>query len=125
MVISPRALLYHATRHGSKIMSDGVIHPAEYGDKHVSLTTSFEFAEYWSRLDRDDDDGYGTVFVLDRASMEASFYPLIDFKSEGAMYDEFEVACSEPINIKPHLVGVFTAIDAFLARIDAANNTVA
>lgn len=97
--------VYHGTRHPSAILSSDRIKCATMGDKHVSLTRSFDVAVYWATMDRDDDEGVGSVLVLDRSKLEKDLDHLVPFVSYEGAEDEQEEACmSDLVNLSRFLV---------------------
>lgn len=99
-------ILYHGTssRRFRKIVEDGEIRPAPFGDKHVSLSRSRDIAMRFAELACDADEcDYGeececVVFEFDEAKLRAEF-TLSDFESVNAYDDEQEVACLEAIPV--------------------------
>jgi hypothetical protein len=66
-----RDVLYHGTRYAQSILKTGVLfHSLTGGDPKVCLTRSAEVAASWALVDRDDDEGRGSIFILDRQSLE-------------------------------------------------------
>ena len=66
-----RDALYHGTRFAELILKTGVLFYSDPGDPKVSFTRSPEVAAYWALLERDYDEGRGSVFVFDRQSLNA------------------------------------------------------
>src|SRR5262245_41266266 len=65
-----RDALYHGTRFAELILKTGVLFYSDPGDPKVSFTRSPEVAAYWALLERDYDEGCGSVFIFDRQSLE-------------------------------------------------------
>jgi hypothetical protein len=64
-------VLYHGTRYPRRIVGSGKLYFAPFGHPVVCFTRSPVEAVYWATLCRDDDDGQGAVFVLDRRYLRA------------------------------------------------------
>jgi len=61
-----RDVLYHGTRYTRSILKTSVLFRSlSGGDPKVCLTRSAEVAAYWSLIDRDGDDGYGSILIFD------------------------------------------------------------
>ena len=58
-----RDVLYHGRRFSKLIQKTGVLLYSDPGDPKVSFTRSPEVAAYWALLERDDDEGRGSVFI--------------------------------------------------------------
>jgi hypothetical protein len=67
-----RDVLYHGTRHAQSILTTGVLFHRD-GDQMCSFTRSQKEAAYWALLERDNDEGRGSVFVLDRQSLKCRY----------------------------------------------------
>ena len=65
-----RDALYHGTRYAELILKTGVLFYSDPGQPKVSFTRSPEVAAYFALLERDDDEGRGSVFIFDRQSLE-------------------------------------------------------
>lgn len=88
--------VYHGTRYPSAIIASDRLNVPDYGDRHVSLTRNFDVAVYWASMERDDDEGCGSVFIIDRKALEAT-YSLKSFVSAPDCKDEHEEACTAAI----------------------------
>lgn len=121
--VRSRPVLYHGTRYSKAILASGVLKIAPFGDCCVSLTRRPEVATYVAMSDRDDDEGFGAVFILDRRSLSGRY--AIDIRHCGCwdgcghgpsprMFDEAEEAIWRDItDLHRHLVDV-VRIDATL-----------
>ena len=56
-----RDALYHGTRYAELILNTGVLFYSDPGQPKVSLTRSSEVAAYYALLERDYDEGRGSV----------------------------------------------------------------
>ncbi|MDP3659219.1 hypothetical protein [Phenylobacterium sp.] len=88
--------LFHGTRYGDAIFASDRLACAPFGDKHVSLTSDFQIAEYWASLPRDDDDGVGRILVFDRHKLSEALTPQ-PFTSANRTQDEKEEAVEADI----------------------------
>ena len=68
-----RDALYHGTRYAELILKTGVLFYSDPGDLKVSFTRSPEVAAYFALLERDDDEGRGSIFIFDRQSLERRY----------------------------------------------------
>src|SRR5262249_13833457 len=68
-----RDALYHGTRFTKLILNTGVLFYSDPGDPKVSFTRSPEVAAYWALLERNYDEGRGSVFIFDRQSLKRRY----------------------------------------------------
>ena len=68
-----RNVLYHGTRYCQSILKTGVLFRAEVGGCQVCFTRSPEVAAYWALMERDDDEGYGSILIFDRQSLKTRY----------------------------------------------------
>ena len=68
-----KAVLFHGTSRGSLIARTDTLLVPDAGDAMVSFTRSADVAVYFGRLKKDFDDGFPTVFVLDRTALKARY----------------------------------------------------
>jgi hypothetical protein len=73
-----RDVLYHGTRHAQSILTMGVLFHAERG-LQVCFTRSAEEAAYWALLERDHDEGRGSIFAFDRRSLQYRYNIASDY----------------------------------------------
>ena len=107
-VAMTRDVLYHGTRYAELILKMGVLFPASGGC--VCLTRSAEVAAYWALLERDDDEGRGSIFILDRQSLERRYKieanPEAWWFSKTIFHDEAEEEIwDNVVNVSNHLIG--------------------
>ena len=103
-----RDVLYHGTRYAKLILKMGVLFPASGGC--VCLTRSAEVAAYWALLVRDDDEGRGSIFILDRQSLERRYKieanPEAWWFSKTTFHDEAEEEIwDNVVDVRNHLIG--------------------
>jgi hypothetical protein len=116
-----RDVLYHGTRYPRSILESGILLRATSPSCQVCLTRSPEVAAYWAMMDRRDDEGRPTIFILDRASL-ASKYTLSPnpepyWLSSTLFHDEAEEAIfANVIGIGDHLVGMVSGRRALLSQ---------
>jgi hypothetical protein len=77
----------------------------------VSFTRSPEVAAYFALLERDDDEGRGSVFIFDRQSLERRYKveanPEVDWHTKTLFHDEAEEDIwANVIDIGNHLIGL-------------------
>jgi hypothetical protein len=106
-----RDALYHGTRFAELILKTGVLFYSDPGDPKVSFTRSPEVAAYWALLERDDDEGRGSVFIFDRQSLERRYRleanPEVYWHSNTLFHDEAEEEIwANVIDVGNHLIGV-------------------
>ena len=77
-----RDALYHGTRYAELILKTGVLLYSDPGQPKVSFTRTPEVAAYFALLERDDDEGRGSVFIFDRQSLERRY----NFKPDPKVY---------------------------------------
>jgi hypothetical protein len=104
-----RDVLYHGTRYAQSILKMGVLFHSRTG--HVCLTRSAEVAAYWALLERDDDEGRGSIFILDRHSLERRYKidanPEVYWHSKTRFHDEAEEEILDNVvDVGNHLIGV-------------------
>ena len=105
-----RDVLYHGTRYAQSILDTDVLFCSEIVGQ-VCLTRSPEVAAYWAMMDRDDDEGCASIFVLNRQSLE-KVYELkpkteVFWHSATLFHDEAEEEIwDNVIGIRQHLVAV-------------------
>ena len=107
-----RDVLYHGTRYAQSILKTGVLfHSLPGSDPKVCLTRSAEVAAYWAMVDRDDDEGRGSIFIFDRQSLQRRYKiavnPEVWWDSETVFHDEAEEEIwDDVIDVGNHLIGV-------------------
>ena len=107
-----RDVLYHGTRYTRSILKTGVLfHSLTGGDPKVCLTRSAEVAAYSAGIDRDADEGRGSVFIFDRRSLQRRYKVEANLEvywhSETTFHDEAEEEIwDDIINVGDHLIGV-------------------
>jgi hypothetical protein len=77
----------------------------------VSFTRSPEVAAYWALLERDDDEGRGSLFIFDRQSLERRYKveanPEVYWHTKTLFHDEAEEEIwANVIDIGNHLIGL-------------------
>jgi hypothetical protein len=107
-VAKNRDVLYHGTRYAKLILKTGVLFHSRTG--HVCLTRSAEVAAYWALLERDDDEGRGSILILDRQSLEHRYRieanPEPIWYSKTSFHDEAEEEIFDNVvDVSNHLVG--------------------
>jgi hypothetical protein len=103
-------VLYHGTRYAESILRTGLFR-SEVGDRKVFLSRSADVAAYWALVERDDDEGQASIFILNRDSLERRFKiianPGVFWHSRTLFHDEAEeVICADVINVAKHLIGI-------------------
>ena len=78
---------------------------------HVCLTRSAEVAAYWALLERNNDEGRGSIFILDRQSLERRYKidanPEVYWHSKTRFHDEAEEEILDNVvDVGNHLIGV-------------------
>jgi hypothetical protein len=106
-----RDALYHGTRYAELILKTGVLLYSDPGQPKVSFTRSPEVAAYFALLERDDDEGRGSVFIFDRQSLERRYKveanPEVDWHTKTLFHDEAEEEIwANVIDIGNHLIGL-------------------
>jgi hypothetical protein len=106
-----RDALYHGTRYAELILKTGVLFYSDPGQPKVSFTRSPEVAAYFALLERDDDEGRGSVFIFDRQSLERRYKveanPEVDWHTKTLLHDEAEEEIwANVIDIGNHLIGL-------------------
>jgi hypothetical protein len=106
-----RDALYHGTRYAELILKTGVLFYSDPGQPKVSFTRSPEVAAYFALLERDDDEGRGSVFIFDRQSLERRYKveanPEVDWHTKTLFHDEAEEEIwANVIDISNHLIGL-------------------
>ena len=76
----------------------------------MCLTRSAEVAAYWALVDRDNDEGRGSIFILDRQSLERLYKieanPEVWWHSKTMFHDEAEEEIwDNVVDIGNHLIG--------------------
>jgi hypothetical protein len=109
-----RDVLYHGTRFAELIQKTGVLFYSEPGDPKVSFTRSAEVAAYWALMERDDDEGRGSVFIFDRQSLERRYkieaIPEVYWLTNTLFHDEAEEEIwANVTDIGNYLVGLVSA----------------
>jgi hypothetical protein len=104
-----RDALYHGTRYAELILKTGVLFYSDPGQPKVSFTRSPEVAAYWALLERDDDEGRGSVFIFDRQSLERRYKvkanPKVYWHTKTLFHDEAEEEIwTNVIDIGNHLI---------------------
>ena len=106
-----RDVLYHGTRFAELIQKRGILFYSDPGDPKVSFTRSPEVAAYWALLERDDDEGRGSVFIFDRQSLERRYKveanPQVYWHTNTLFHDEAEEEIwANVTDIGNHLIGI-------------------
>jgi len=106
-----RDALYHGTRYAELILNTGVLFYSDPGQPKVSFTRSPEVAAYWALLERDDDEGRGSVFIFERQSLERRYKvvanPKVYWHTKTLFHDEAEEEIwANVIDIGNHLIGL-------------------
>ena len=106
-----RDALYHGTRFAELILKTGVLFYSDPGQPKVSFTRSPEVAAYFALLERDYDEGRGSVFIFDRQSLERRYKveanPKVDWHTKTLFHDEAEEEIwANVIDIGNHLIGL-------------------
>ena len=106
-----RNVLYHGTRYCQSILKTGILFRAEIGGCQVCLTRSPEVAAYWALMERDDDEGYGSILIFDRQSLEARYKikcnTEVFWLTDTIFHDEAEEEIfDDVIDIGDHLIKV-------------------
>ncbi|PZQ94673.1 MAG: hypothetical protein DI533_21720 [Cereibacter sphaeroides] len=73
MISTLRPTLFHGSRYPGAILKANELTLPTSGYPMISLTRDVRIARYWASLKRDDDEGRGAIFVLDRVSLGARF----------------------------------------------------
>lgn len=67
-------VLYHGTRYAAaSILKTRALFRAAIGDRKVCLIRSANVAAYWALMERDDDEGQGSIFILHRDFLERRY----------------------------------------------------
>ena len=109
-----RDALYHGTRFAELILNTGVLFYSDPGKPQVSFTRSPEVAAYFALLERDDDEGRGSVFIFDRQSLERRYKveanPEVDWHTKTLFHDEAEEEIwANVIDIGNRLIGLVSS----------------
>jgi hypothetical protein len=104
-----REVLYHGTRHSKSILSMGILFSAERGHQ-VCFTRSPEEAAYWALLERDHDEGRGSILIFDRHSLQCRYkiepYHDACWDDETSCRDEAEETIwDDVIDVGKYLIG--------------------
>ena len=105
-----RDVLYHGTRLAKSILRLGVLFTSDPKDPMVSFTRYPEEAAYWALLERDDDEGRGSILIFDRQSLNCRYklepYHDTFWDDETGGRDEAEEAIRDNvIDTGKHLIG--------------------
>ena len=117
-----RDVLYHGTRYTRSILKTGVLFRSlSGGDPKVCFTRSAEVAAYWSLIDRDDDEGCGSVLIFDRRSLECRYKikanPEVYWHSKITFHDEAEEEIwDNVVDVRNHLIGVVSGPERLDSR---------
>ena len=106
-----RDVLYHGTRYRQSILKTETLFRPEVGVDAVSFTRSPEVAAYWALLNRDDDEGRGSILVCDRQSLASRYKikcnPQVYWHSDTTFHDEAEEQIFDNVTkIGDHLIGI-------------------
>jgi hypothetical protein len=71
--LSSKPVLFHGSRYGNAIIESGCLLAPTLGDRCVSFSRNPAVALYMASLERDFDEGQGTVFVIDRTALSARY----------------------------------------------------
>lgn len=102
-------VLYHGTRYPQSILGHGVLFRARSGDPKVCLTRSAEVAAYWALIERDDDEGRGSILIFHRRSLERRYKisanPEPYWHTKTIFHDEAEEEIwDDVIDVNNHLI---------------------
>jgi hypothetical protein len=110
-----RDVLYHGTRYAGSILRTGVLFRAPCLNEaaQVCLTRSAEVAAYWAMMERDDDEGIGSILIFDRKSLEGGYelrpIPDVFWHNDALFHDEAEEEIrANIIDVNEHLIGVIS-----------------
>jgi len=83
----------------------------DLSDPKICLIRSTEVAAYWSLIDRDDDEGCGSILIFDRRSLERRYKikanPEVYWYSKITFHDEAkEEIWDNVVDIGKHLIDV-------------------
>src|SRR5262245_15296188 len=106
-----RDALYHGTRCAELILKTDVLFYSDPGAPKVSFARSPEVAAYFALLERDYDEGRGSVFIFDRQSLARRYKieanPKVDWHTDTLFHDEAEEEIwANVIDIGNHLIGL-------------------
>jgi hypothetical protein len=106
-----RDALYHGTRYTELLLKTGVLFYSDPGDPKVSFTRSPEVAAYWALMERDDDEGRGSVLIFDRQSLERGYKieanPEVWWHTNTLFHDEAEEEIwANVVDVGDHLIGL-------------------
>jgi hypothetical protein len=104
-------VLCHGTRYATLILRTRALFRAAIGDRKVCLTRSANVAAYWALMERDDDEGQGSLFILNRDSLERRYKIIANpdcfWLSKTLFHDEAEEEIwADVINICKYVVGM-------------------
>ena len=110
-VVKARNVLYHGTRYTKSILDSGVLLRAASGDPKVCLTRSAEVAAYWALIERDDDEGRGSILILNRQSLQHQYQitanPEPYWHTKTTFHDEAEEEIwGDVVDVSEHLIGI-------------------
>jgi hypothetical protein len=109
-LVRGRDVLFHGTRYRRQILASGLLMYSRAGSAAVHLTRSASVAADQATLPRDDNEGSGSILILDRQSLRSRCR--IECYDDGwfdylGPVDEFEERIwGLDIGIADHLVGV-------------------
>ncbi len=66
LIKTSQPVLYHGTRYAQKILKSNELRWPDVGFSAVHFSRQLHTSAYWALMPRDDDEGKGAVFVLDR-----------------------------------------------------------
>ena len=108
-IAGARSVLYHGTRYTQSILDSGILFRAPFGEKKVFLTRNAEVAAYWAILQRDDDEGRGSILIFDRRSLERRYKIIANpwpyWLTTRTFHDEAEEKIwDDVVDVRRHLI---------------------
>jgi hypothetical protein len=108
-VAGDQDILYHGTRYAQSILRTGALLCPECWQ--VSFTRSAEVAAYWALMERDDDEGVGSILVLNRGSLAQGYdlcaVPEVFWLSADRFHNEAEEEIRADLpDLSNHLLGI-------------------
>lgn len=122
-----RDVLFHGTRTAQSILKTGILFRSLHGCEKVCLTRSAEVAAYWSLIERDLDEGRGSILVFDRQSLERQYKvkanPEVFWHSNRTFHDEAEEEIWDSVvDVGNYLIGFVSGPSRKLCPIMRAQN---
>ena len=108
-IANVRDVLYHGTRYTQSILESRTLFRAVVGDQKVCLTRSAEVAAHWAMIRRQDDEGRGSILILDRRSLQRGYkinaVPFPYWKTKTIFHDEAEEEIwDDVVEVRSHLI---------------------